>query len=333
MRILDFFSYFRTRNLPEATLKLNYFHSTSWEKGKENHPVENCKDIPACNTRNATESSSLMFEMEKLFRSPVDLLTFHMNELLNCIIKKYWIAEKTVGQVGYLQWWVDGWHSKLNWLYLPTHKLSIWKQSRLAIEMLRTASGFVNSCLFKSLFENDKCFLRIILLTIFILSTDLRTAFDLLDRDRDGMVTPTELQFMLRNLGIELSDELIDGLMKEASKTGKLEEFSTQQQETFKALKLWKCDVWSCVNAFFLMRRISSRFYALWDFAWYPSFKCEWSKHATSGSAVRATRKVKYWLRMRIPAVDFSRWALSCFSFEKLSLSFICLFFPITSKA
>lgn len=52
--------------------------------------------------------------------------------------------------------------------------------------------------------------------------SDLRTAFDLLDRDQDGMVTPTELQFMLHNLGIELSDELIDGLMKEASKTGKI---------------------------------------------------------------------------------------------------------------
>ncbi|KAL7037656.1 hypothetical protein ACKWTF_009318 [Chironomus riparius] len=49
---------------------------------------------------------------------------------------------------------------------------------------------------------------------------DLRTAFDLLDRDQDGMVTPTELQFMLNNLGIHVSDELIDGLMKEASKTG-----------------------------------------------------------------------------------------------------------------
>lgn len=52
--------------------------------------------------------------------------------------------------------------------------------------------------------------------------TDLRTAFDLLDRDQDGMVTPTELQFMLRNLGINVSDELIDALMKEASKTGEL---------------------------------------------------------------------------------------------------------------
>lgn len=57
-------------------------------------------------------------------------------------------------------------------------------------------------------------------------STDLRTAFDLLDRDQDGMVTPTELQFMLRNLGIEMSDELIDSLMKEASKTGKLQSIS-----------------------------------------------------------------------------------------------------------
>lgn len=53
------------------------------------------------------------------------------------------------------------------------------------------------------------------------LIADLRTAFDLLDRDQDGMVTPTELQFMLNNLGIHVSDELIDALMKEASKTGK----------------------------------------------------------------------------------------------------------------
>ena len=54
-----------------------------------------------------------------------------------------------------------------------------------------------------------------------LLISDLRTAFDLLDRDQDGMVTPTELQFMLRNLGIDVSDDLIDALMKEASKTGK----------------------------------------------------------------------------------------------------------------
>lgn len=36
------------------------------------------------------------------------------------------------------------------------------------------------------------------------------------------MINNQELQFMLRNLGIELSDELIDGLMKEASKTGEI---------------------------------------------------------------------------------------------------------------
>lgn len=57
------------------------------------------------------------------------------------------------------------------------------------------------------------------------LFSDLRTAFDLLDRDQDGMINNQELQFMLRNLGIELSDELIDGLMKEASKTGEFPQF------------------------------------------------------------------------------------------------------------
>jgi calmodulin len=41
-----------------------------------------------------------------------------------------------------------------------------------------------------------------------------------LDRDSDGHVTPEELQFMLRNLGIEVSDDLIGDLIKDASKTG-----------------------------------------------------------------------------------------------------------------
>ncbi|XP_058178526.1 calcium-binding protein E63-1 [Anopheles ziemanni] len=49
---------------------------------------------------------------------------------------------------------------------------------------------------------------------------NLRTAFDLLDRDQDGHVTPEELQFMLRNLGIHVRDELIDDLLREASRTG-----------------------------------------------------------------------------------------------------------------
>lgn len=49
---------------------------------------------------------------------------------------------------------------------------------------------------------------------------DLRTAFDLLDRNRDGRVTANELQFMLKNLGINVRDELIDDLIKEASHSG-----------------------------------------------------------------------------------------------------------------
>lgn len=51
---------------------------------------------------------------------------------------------------------------------------------------------------------------------------DLRTAFDLLDRNQDGRVTANELQFMLRNLGIHVRDELIVDLITEASPTGEL---------------------------------------------------------------------------------------------------------------
>lgn len=52
--------------------------------------------------------------------------------------------------------------------------------------------------------------------------SDLRTAFELLDRNQDGHVTPNELQFMLRNLGIHVRDDLIDDLMKDASHEGKI---------------------------------------------------------------------------------------------------------------
>lgn len=52
--------------------------------------------------------------------------------------------------------------------------------------------------------------------------TDLRTAFDLLDRNRDGRVTANELQFMLKNLGINVRDEIINDLIREASHSGKL---------------------------------------------------------------------------------------------------------------
>lgn len=56
---------------------------------------------------------------------------------------------------------------------------------------------------------------------LFFSLTDLRTAFDLLDRNQDGRVTANELQFMLKNLGIVVRDELIDDLIKEASHGGK----------------------------------------------------------------------------------------------------------------
>ncbi|XP_065362429.1 calcium-binding protein E63-1 isoform X1 [Calliphora vicina] len=49
---------------------------------------------------------------------------------------------------------------------------------------------------------------------------DLRTAFDLLDRNRDGRVTANELQFMLKNLGINVRDEIINDLIREASHSG-----------------------------------------------------------------------------------------------------------------
>lgn len=95
--------------------------------------------------------------------------------------------------------------------------------SRVKLTQMNAPTTARCKALSPSLFINSKFFNfnNNLLSFSFILHLDLRTAFDLLDRDQDGMVTPTELQFMLRNLGIEMSDELIDGLMKEASKTGK----------------------------------------------------------------------------------------------------------------
>ncbi|KAI9575416.1 hypothetical protein GQX74_014826 [Glossina fuscipes] len=49
---------------------------------------------------------------------------------------------------------------------------------------------------------------------------DLRTAFDLLDRNRDGCITASELQFMLKNLGIKIKDDIIYHLIREASHSG-----------------------------------------------------------------------------------------------------------------
>jgi calmodulin len=57
---------------------------------------------------------------------------------------------------------------------------------------------------------------------MFVCPADLRTAFGLLDRNRDGRVTAGELQFMLQNLGIQVRDELINDLINEASHSGKV---------------------------------------------------------------------------------------------------------------
>lgn len=64
--------------------------------------------------------------------------------------------------------------------------------------------------------------------------TDLRTAFDLLDRNRDGRVTANELQFMLKNLGINVRDEIIHDLIREASHSGEcyLQHNNTKQHNT-----------------------------------------------------------------------------------------------------
>lgn len=43
----------------------------------------------------------------------------------------------------------------------------------------------------------------------------------MLDRNRDGRVTASELQFMLHNLGIQVRDELINDLINEASHSGR----------------------------------------------------------------------------------------------------------------
>ncbi|KAJ8917694.1 hypothetical protein NQ315_005141 [Exocentrus adspersus] len=49
---------------------------------------------------------------------------------------------------------------------------------------------------------------------------DLRTAFDLLDRNQDGRVTPGELKIMLNNLGIEIKDDKAEEIIRTASHSG-----------------------------------------------------------------------------------------------------------------
>ncbi|KAJ8937432.1 hypothetical protein NQ318_000101 [Aromia moschata] len=48
----------------------------------------------------------------------------------------------------------------------------------------------------------------------------LKTAFDLLDRNQDGRVTPGEFKIMLNNLGIEIKDDKAEEIIRSASHTG-----------------------------------------------------------------------------------------------------------------
>lgn len=49
----------------------------------------------------------------------------------------------------------------------------------------------------------------------------MKTAFELLDRNQDGRVTPGEFKIMLNNLGIEIKYEKAEEIIKNASHSGK----------------------------------------------------------------------------------------------------------------
>ncbi|CAH1998347.1 unnamed protein product [Acanthoscelides obtectus] len=49
---------------------------------------------------------------------------------------------------------------------------------------------------------------------------ELKTAFQLLDRNRDGRVTPGELKIMLNNLGIEIKEEKVEEIIRAMSHSG-----------------------------------------------------------------------------------------------------------------
>lgn len=96
------------------------------------------------------------------------------------------------------------------------------------------------------------------------LLADLRTAFDLLDRNRDGRVTANELQFMLKNLGINVRDEIIHDLIREASHSGKCHHlrqdgFNTSNNGNNHNIRKWAISYKCCHKAkqeFVVSRRI-----------------------------------------------------------------------------
>lgn len=61
----------------------------------------------------------------------------------------------------------------------------------------------------------------LIILSVNFIIPDLRIAFDLLDRNRDGQVTTREFKIMLNNLGIDLKEDKVEELIRFASHAGK----------------------------------------------------------------------------------------------------------------
>ncbi|CAH0555184.1 unnamed protein product [Brassicogethes aeneus] len=50
---------------------------------------------------------------------------------------------------------------------------------------------------------------------------DLKTAFQLLDRNQDGKVTSREFRIMLLNLGIEIKEDVVEEILRNISHAGK----------------------------------------------------------------------------------------------------------------
>ncbi len=72
-----------------------------------------------------------------------------------------------------------------------------------------------------------------------MICTELRTAFILMDSDRDGRVTAVEIQNMLLNLGISLREDIVLNLVRQASQSGKTRIFEVY---FLKWLNVFACD-------------------------------------------------------------------------------------------
>lgn len=52
-------------------------------------------------------------------------------------------------------------------------------------------------------------------------NTELRMAFRLLDKNKDGRISVSEFQVMLRNFGIQVPDEMVEEFITSKSRSGK----------------------------------------------------------------------------------------------------------------